>query len=899
MFIALLTLLSALSISGVAIFYSVIGLATIFPGAFVPVIIMGSVLEIGKLITASWLYRHWKQCRFLLKAYLTIAVVVLSLITSMGIFGFLSKAHLEQNLASKNLTQRVEIVNNKIVSQEVYIKRQHAVIERSEKSLTRTSGSNFENINIEKQNLKDAQDKLKTLLVVETNTIKNLNNRLSILDADVNTLRDKKGLFSGGNHKKAMNLKKAQAPERDLINNKIREAQNRIDVLKEEYKQETTLIQAKIDKLRTGSSDNKNDINVAINTAEDNIINAQNNIDDLIIEREPLETSMIKLEAEVGPIKYIAALVVDWGVAEDVDLNEAVRWVILIIISVFDPLAVALLLAANQSLMRRFPVDPLPPPPEIADLEKPEPYEPPIERVKDEAGNWNEMVTKANALAEKEKAGSIQQEWSKKLEAFNKKVPKVKDKPVEFIQEEEKTIPHIDLISQKKTEDKEVVTKITNKKTGTVYKTDEEWKTLKVRAEDIKIVADKEPSVSELLAEGFAKEQKARKKEEQEEKFEQRIKDEEAELERISKEASEEEVMEEGIPNYIEPPISEQIEEIMEPERTRPDFTEVIESEKAVSGNLGAVVVDKGKVIEKQPAKAPKIEETKLDPATATDFERTGMLNKFHQEHGKYEDISDEELKKERDVGNKEQFLADVSLTEEEARNHPSITESRRAFFQDQIDDILKGDITSENVSPDIAKTLALLMTDEYPDPDIITKGSALKEQQPKGIEEMSAEGLKEKFMIKPKTEDRPITDDELDKLLDGWDDEQEPTGKTKKEKEKPKGYVQNEEQTNETLWQKTKELKLPEPEKNEIIFPELKNTVDEVPEIVEKINIENTIPKEKFTNYRKRLTTDVDYHKRIEQRINDLITKLENSEVKLNDLTDEDQKVILDILNQ
>jgi|TARA_B100001971_G_C18249908_1_gene577330 hypothetical protein len=845
MFIALLTLLSALSISGVAIFYSVIGLATIFPGAFVPVIIMGSVLEIGKLITASWLYRHWQQCRFLLKTYLTTAVVVLSLITSMGIFGFLSKAHLEQNLASKSLTQRIEIVNNKIVSQEVYIKRQHAVIERSEKSLTRTSGSNSENIEIEKQNLKDAQDKLKTLLVVETNTIKNLNNRLSILDADVNTLRDKKGLFSGGNHKKAMRLKEAQAPERDLINNKIKEAQNRIDVLKEEYKQETNLIQAKIDKLRTGSSDNKNDINVAINTAEDNIINAQDNIDDLIIEREPLETKMIKLEAEVGPIKYIAALVVDWGVAEDVDLNEAVRWVILIIISVFDPLAVALLLAANQSLMRRFPVEPLPPPPELTDFEKPEPYEPPVERVKDKADDWNEMVTKANALAEKEKAESIQQEWSKKLEAFNKKVPKVKDKPVEFIQEEEETIPHIDLISQKKTKDKE-------------------------------IVADKEPSTSELLAEGFAKEQKARKKEEQEAKFEQRIKDEEAELERISKEAEEEEVMEEGIPNYIEPPISEQIEEIMEPERTRPDFTEVIESEKAVAGNLGAVVVDKGKVIEKQPAKAPKIEETKPDLTPMTDFERTGMLNKLHQEHGKYEDISDEELKKERDAGNKEQFLADVSLTEEEARNHPSMTESRRAFFQDQIDDIVRGDITSENVPPDIAKTLALLMTDEYPDPDIITKGSALKEEHPEGIEKMNAEGLKEKFMIKPKTEDRPITDDELDKLLEGWDEEQKPT-----------------------VRQKTKELELPEPEKNEIILPELKNTVDEVPEIVEKINIENIIPKEKFTNYRKRLTTDVDYHKRVEQRINDLITKLENSEAKLNDLTDEDQKVILDILNQ
>ena len=118
MFIALLTLLSALSVSGVAIFYSVIGLATIFPGAFVPVIIMGSVLEVGKLVTASWLYRHWKQTRFILKTYLTVAVVVLSLITSMGIFGFLSKAHLEQNLQSQNLTQRIDIINNKIQSQE-------------------------------------------------------------------------------------------------------------------------------------------------------------------------------------------------------------------------------------------------------------------------------------------------------------------------------------------------------------------------------------------------------------------------------------------------------------------------------------------------------------------------------------------------------------------------------------------------------------------------------------------------------------------------------------------------------------------------------------------------------------------------------------------------------------
>ena len=167
MFIAILTLLSALSISGVAIFYSVIGLATIFPGAFWPVVIMGSVLEVGKLVTASWLYRNWKQTRFLLKTYLTIAVVVLSLITSMGIFGFLSKAHLEQNLAEDTVTQRIDNINNMIASEKDYIERQKNIIARAENTFDRTSTSNKDEIEIEKQSLKDAEEKFKTLLAVE------------------------------------------------------------------------------------------------------------------------------------------------------------------------------------------------------------------------------------------------------------------------------------------------------------------------------------------------------------------------------------------------------------------------------------------------------------------------------------------------------------------------------------------------------------------------------------------------------------------------------------------------------------------------------------------------------------------------------------------------------------
>ena len=128
MFIAILTLLSALSISGVAIFYSVIGLATIFPGAFWPVVIMGSVLEVGKLVTASWLYQNWKQVPWLLKFYLTTAVVVLMFITSMGIFGFLSKSHVEHSASVDKEQAIVAQIDSKIERENSLILRQGSTL---------------------------------------------------------------------------------------------------------------------------------------------------------------------------------------------------------------------------------------------------------------------------------------------------------------------------------------------------------------------------------------------------------------------------------------------------------------------------------------------------------------------------------------------------------------------------------------------------------------------------------------------------------------------------------------------------------------------------------------------------------------------------------------------------
>jgi len=870
MFIAILTLLSALSISGVAIFYSVIGLATIFPGAFWPVVIMGGVLEVGKLVTASWLYRNWKYTRWLLKTYLTIAVIILSLITSMGIFGFLSKAHLEQNLAEDTVTQRIEIINNKILSEETYIQRQKDTIVRLESTLDRTTTSNTGALDIEIQSLRDAEDKFKTLLAVETNTVKDLNDqlkttlkdlndRLRTLDKDVSdVLTSNKSFFN--EEKAAADLKASQKEEREQIANKIAEAektiaikiaeaQDRIQILKDDYAKDTEKLQARIDSLRKSNVADNSGVSNDIEKAEQNIIDAQNRIDGYIVEREPLQSSMLKLEAEVGPVKYIAALAVDFGITDKVNTSEAVRWVILIIIVVFDPLAVLLLIAANQSFLRRFPVK-APKPQEVIDLEKPD--------EEDITLKWNDAMNKQNAAERMEQATKQLKEWKDKLDSFNQKVPQPEDKPVEIIQEDSEIIPHIDLKGQKKTDDKEIV------------------------ADNTKDGFDPDEVMFDMIAEPPVDKAK------QLEDFKRREAEEKKALEEYARKAQEEDT---------------------ESGRIKPDLTEVIEPEKIdqtkkpVTATLGQRIVDKkGKVVEPPKPELP-------DPAEMTDEERKRMLDAFHKQNGRFEDITSEELKMERDQSNKAQYLADVGLTKEEAEKQGPITESRMAFFQDMIDDILRGDTTFENVPENDRNIIAQLMDDELPNPEVITRGSALIPEGTDGIEKTTAEGLKEKFMAQPKTEERPMTDAELDELLAGFEEEQKPTGKTKmiiKDGQRifvpveDEGYVQNEEQNAQTLWNKTKELDIPEPEKNEIVLPELKNEAeDSIPEIAESIKVENKIPESKFTNFRKRLTSEEEYHQRVEARINDLITKLERKEITLADLSDEDQKVIIDILNE
>ena len=223
MLLGILTFLSALTISAVAIYYSVAGLAAIFAAAVIPIIIMGVSLEVGKLVTAVWLHRHWSRATWWLKTYLSVAVFVLMFITSMGIFGFLSKAHLEQNLASDTLIQRITILEDKIDSEKMSIERQTLIINRAEKAISRDSGTATGDIEVQQSIIADANEKLKTLLAVETNTVKNLNDRMSILDKDVSDiLKSNKSFFN--EEKAAADLKTSQKEERADINVKISEA---------------------------------------------------------------------------------------------------------------------------------------------------------------------------------------------------------------------------------------------------------------------------------------------------------------------------------------------------------------------------------------------------------------------------------------------------------------------------------------------------------------------------------------------------------------------------------------------------------------------------------------------------------------------------------------------------
>ena len=412
MFLNYLTLLVALAISAVAIYYSVSGLAAIFAASVIPIIIMGSILEISKLTTAVWLHKHWKRCVWWLKTYLSLAVVVLMFITSLGIFGFLSKSHIEQAAASDEQQSKIEFINEKII-------RSGAKVKRWEEEILRLSNGSTDNIRVDNliNRETDALDKVNNQIAAERSqlldSIDSENSNLiklrkqldrekkgirSQMQVELSTMEDKfstvislhqetmstlntelKNTFFGTQEvQRKIDIAKEEFSDRESIyndatiqlttrydvkfaevdasyNDQIQSIRLRMvalqqshDNIREKYSDQILVINSRIDELKVKSNDKTSSMEDRISQLEDDISGEQEELNNHRIEKTVLESQFRLLEAEVGPIKYLADFIYNDAVDKST-LEKAVRLVILTIIFVFDPLAVLLLIASQYS----------------------------------------------------------------------------------------------------------------------------------------------------------------------------------------------------------------------------------------------------------------------------------------------------------------------------------------------------------------------------------------------------------------------------------------------------------------------------------------------------------------------------------------------------------------------
>ena len=397
LFIAWLTLLTALTISGVAIYYSVSGLAAIFSAAVIPIIIMGGVLEVSKLVTAVWLHRFWGIATWWLKTYLSIAVVVLMLITSIGIFGFLSKAH---DTASGNATEAIATVT-RIDGQIAREENRIQILEDRINGLQ--SGDGFDvssSIAQQQEIISGARGAVQADIDYNQTQITAINERLdrdlealeNSLTADIQVQTDKlvpldelvasyrdeedSGFINRtDNRGEAERVLQEQKPERDAIAAEItrlrdsardreselrreasaavREAQGNINDYRAQTQETVDAATAEINRLREQSNSSQDDDLAQIDEWNITIDNIYNTIDSLRDEKFESEQAVRLVESEVGPIRYIAEFFTGTEDADASLLETAVSWLIMVIIFVFDPLAVLLLIASQYTFEQR------------------------------------------------------------------------------------------------------------------------------------------------------------------------------------------------------------------------------------------------------------------------------------------------------------------------------------------------------------------------------------------------------------------------------------------------------------------------------------------------------------------------------------------------------------------
>tara|TARA_R110000803_G_scaffold42597_4_gene91262 strand:- start:4167 stop:5534 length:1368 start_codon:yes stop_codon:yes gene_type:complete len=384
MLFGLLTLFTALAIAGVAAWFSIVGLMTFFQGAAMSIAIMAGTLEIGKLVTVSWLYRYWSETSILVKTYLSIAVVFLMLITSIGIFGYLSKAHQEVSGSSSDAFAIVERLDGKVAREENKI----SILEDRIASLQTGSGLDVSSSIQQQAEIRDgAWERVQGDIDYAQGQIQSIRDQLVIdltaqddklipLDkivdsyADqgtVTTETDAGGLFRSAETETVDNVAKAnevrltQKEERDAISTEK-------DSLRVSAQQDINSQQANIDKYRAQAQTVINDANAEINKLRQSSSETQDNslekIEDYNTQIDSIYDGIIEIrdekftaqqvvrdiEKEIGPIKYVAELI--YGESTEAVLDQSIRLFIILLVVVFDPLAIMLLIAANQTLMR-------------------------------------------------------------------------------------------------------------------------------------------------------------------------------------------------------------------------------------------------------------------------------------------------------------------------------------------------------------------------------------------------------------------------------------------------------------------------------------------------------------------------------------------------------------------
>jgi len=340
-------LLSALSISFVAAYFSIVGLTAMFPAAFWSIVIMGSVLEVAKLVSASWLHHNWKICPRSLKIYLTTAVVVLIFITSMGIFGYLSKSYITHQTVAEETKIILSQLDDKIERENDYIQRQNEYLKDLDKQKTTSSTDAVYNIELEQKKIDDLYSSLDKNLKIDNDEMSRLSFRLKSLDEEVAVLNAKSGGLFSSKKKRLEELVTKQKPERDDIKSKLTLVESRINKARQDTDSQVKLIRSKIDE-RQNNTDNKEDLSLKKEEYNKNIQDSYVKIESMEAEKFTHKNSQLEIEAEVGPVKYVAELLEDLG-AQNIALAEAIRIIIMILIFVFDPLAVVMLLAANMS----------------------------------------------------------------------------------------------------------------------------------------------------------------------------------------------------------------------------------------------------------------------------------------------------------------------------------------------------------------------------------------------------------------------------------------------------------------------------------------------------------------------------------------------------------------------